>query len=230
VTPNTIAITVAAADVTSQNIFNEPVAYLSLNVELDPCCTVLGNLVTDADDGTFGGFPAGTAANTGTATNPYPAISPDFIYVEPDSSKYTPIDGEFTMQNIMNNAMSNVIGAWWRISDHTSGNETGRMMIVNEDNPVPGGIEDVYNINSNPVFLLVEEVLADRSITKRADRSCAMPCQRTVYTIAVTNNGPGAAEDVVLRDCVPAGLMQVAFSLNGGYNLPTLASGARFTI
>ena len=85
---------------------------MSLNVELDPCCAVLSdNLATDADDGTFGGFPAGTAANTGTATNPYPAISPDFIYVEPDPSKYTPIDGELTIQNIMNNAMSNVIGA-----------------------------------------------------------------------------------------------------------------------
>ena len=82
--------------------------------------------------------------------------------------------------------------------------------------PVPGGIENVYNINSNPVFLLVEEVLADLSITKRADRSCAMPCQRVVYTIAVSNNGPGTAEDVILRDRVPAGLTQVTFSLNGG--------------
>jgi hypothetical protein len=35
----------------------------------------------------------------------------------------------------MNDAMSNVIGAWWRISDRSTGNETGRMMIVNEDNP-----------------------------------------------------------------------------------------------
>ena len=35
----------------------------------------------------------------------------------------------------MNNSMSSEIGAWWRIADHTQGNETGRMMIVNGFNP-----------------------------------------------------------------------------------------------
>jgi len=116
--------------VTAQNVFNGPVAYLPLTLELDPCCTVfLDNLLTEADSGTFGTFL------TGTPTNPYPAISPDFTYVVPDSSKYTPIDGEFTIQNTMNDAMSNVIDAWWRISDRSTGNETGRMMIANEGNP-----------------------------------------------------------------------------------------------
>ena len=136
VTPNTILVTVAAADITDQYIFNGPVAYTSLAVELDPCTTVLPfNLVVDADGGTFGSFPAGALANTGPSENPYPAVFPDFTYVVPDPSKYTPIDGEFTLQNTMNDAMSNVIGAWWRISDHSTGNETGRMMIVNEDDP-----------------------------------------------------------------------------------------------
>ena len=69
------------------------------------------------------------------ADEPLSGDFPDFTYVVPDSSKYTPIDGEFTIQNTMNDAMSNVIGAWWRISDRSTGNETGRMMIANEDNP-----------------------------------------------------------------------------------------------
>jgi hypothetical protein len=70
VTPSTILITVAVADVTAQNMFNGPVAYLPLALELDPCCTVLpDNLVTEADGGTFGTFLTGTPANTGTPTN-----------------------------------------------------------------------------------------------------------------------------------------------------------------
>jgi len=139
VSPSTILITVAAADVTGQYFFNGPVAYAPLSAVLDPCAVVMPiNLILDASGGTFGGFPAGTAANSAPIVNPYPDISPDFDYVLPNPATYTPTDGQFTLQNTMNNALSASIGAWWRISDHTTGNETGRMMIVNEDDP--GGI------------------------------------------------------------------------------------------
>jgi conserved repeat domain len=132
VTPSTIIITVASADITGQNFFNGPVKYTSLRLDIDACTFIFPiNLLEDADFGTFGFFPEGTLANTGLPENPYPIISPDFTYVIPDPSEYTPIDGEFTLQNTMNNAMSNQIGAWWRISDHTTGNESGRMMVVN---------------------------------------------------------------------------------------------------
>ena len=154
VTPDTILITVATADVTEQNIFNGPVAYIPLSLVLDPCTIVLpANLVTDADGGTFGAFPAGTTANQGTPANPYPTISPDFTYVAPDPSTYTPFDGEFTIQNTMNNAMSNTIGAWWRISDHTSGNETGRMMIVNENDPGDIIFRTTVSVAANTTYL-----------------------------------------------------------------------------
>ena len=461
VTPSTIFVTVAAADVTAQNVFNGPVAYLPLSLALDPCCTVFpANLVTDADGGSFGTFPTGTPANSGTPTNPYPAISPDFNYVAPDPSTYTPIDGEFTIQNTMNDAMSNVIGAWWRISDRSTGNETGRMMVVNEDSPggiifrttaavspnqtylfstwilnlfrvegypgpefavrildeggnplyesalgaeipvselypvwreiggvinsrsnsqlvieffsegeaavgndfaiddiglreillpefelvktesqetatvgdvvtyglrlentcaqpltdallrdvlpaglafvsdsvvingvsypaanplagflvpdilggttlevsfqaqvtevpaenpavnratlqyvytpVPNGIEDVYSVNSNPVALLIAAAAgeADLAIAKTANCRCVLPCQSVAYSITVRNLGPSAAEDVMVRDCIPAALTQAMFSLNGGnwqpwsgsYSLPSLAAGASVTL
>ena len=461
VTPSTIFVTVAAADLEVQGIFNGPVAYRPLSLALDPCCTVFpANLVTDADGGSFGTFPTGTPANSGTPTNPYPAISPDFDYVVPNPNTYTPIDGEFTIQNTMNNAMSNVIGAWWRISDRNTGNETGRMMIVNEDSPgsiifrttaavspnqtylfstwilnlfrvegfpgpefavrildeegnplyesalggeipvselypvwqeiggvinsrsnsqlvieflsegeaaigndfaiddiglreillpefelvktesqetatvgdtvtyglslentcaqpltngllrdflpeglvfvagsvvingvaapaanpltgilvpdilggmtlevsfqaevtsvpaenpavnqaalqyvytpVPNGIEDVYNINSNPVALLIAAVAgeADLAIAKTANCCCVLPCRSVMYTITVRNLGPSAAEDVTVRDCIPAALTQAMFSPNGGnwqpwsgsYHLPSLPAGASLTL
>ena len=154
VTPNTLLVTLAAADAVGQNIFNGPVAYTPLELVLDPCTLVYPiNLVTDADGGTFGTFPAGSLANEGTPTNPYPGISPDFTYVVPNPSQYTPFDGEFTIQNTMNNAMSNVIGAWWRVSDHTAGNETGRMMIVNEDNPGSIIFRTTVAVNANTSYL-----------------------------------------------------------------------------
>ena len=160
VTPSTIMITMAETAITGQNIFNGPVIYTPLDIVLDSCITVLQpNLVADAGNGTFGSFAAGTPANTGTPVNPYPDISPDFTYVVPNPDVYTPTDGEFTIQNTMNDAMSNAIGAWWRISDHTAGNETGRMMIVNEDDP--GGIifRTTVSVTANTAYLFSTWIL-----------------------------------------------------------------------
>ncbi|MBC8570189.1 DUF11 domain-containing protein [Zongyangia hominis] len=136
VTPDTLLVTVTGPDFTNQNFLNGPVIYTPIQVILDPCSFISGeNLIQDADNGTFGSFPPGTPANTGAPTEPYPGVTPDFTYVLPNPDAYTPAGGQYTVQNIMNNALSEVIGAWWRIADHTAGNETGRMMIVNGFNP-----------------------------------------------------------------------------------------------
>ncbi len=159
-TPNTILITVTGADVTNQNILNGPVIYTPIATILDPCTTVSNtNLITDADNGTFGFFPPGTPANTGPAVEPYPNVTPDFTYVVPDPTKFTPIDGEYTVQNIMTDAMSNVIGAWWRIADHTTGNETGRMMVVNGFNPGAVFFRSTVPVTPNTNFLFSTWIL-----------------------------------------------------------------------
>ena len=58
------------------------------------------------------------------------------------------------MQNIMNNALSEAIGAWWRIADHTAGNETGRMMVVNGSR-IPGAVffRDTVTVQPNTNYL-----------------------------------------------------------------------------
>lgn len=136
VTPNTLIVTVGADNLVDQDFINGPVAYIPIQVIMDDCAAVEpDNLLVDADFGTIGSFPAGTPANTGADPNPYPGLAPDFTYMLPDSTAYVPFDGEYTIQNIMNNALSNTIGAWWRIADHTTGNEQGRMMVINGYDP-----------------------------------------------------------------------------------------------
>lgn len=135
-TPDTLLVTVVGVNLTNQNFLNGPVIYTPIGAILDPCAIVSGtNLITAADEGTFGTFAAGTPANTGAPTVPYPGVTPDFSYVLPNPEVFAPLDGEYTVQNLMTNSMSASIGAWWRIADHTTGNETGRMMIVNGFNP-----------------------------------------------------------------------------------------------
>ena len=135
-TPDTLLVAVTGAGLSNQNFLNGPVIYTPIQAILDPCAIISGeNLITAADFGTFGGFPPGTPANTGAPAEPYPGVTPDFIYVLPNPEIYAPTGGEYTVQNIMSDALSASIGAWWRIADHTEGNETGRMMIVNGANP-----------------------------------------------------------------------------------------------
>ncbi|WP_061320615.1 DUF7507 domain-containing protein [Clostridium botulinum] len=159
-TPDTLLVTVTGVDLTNENFLDGPVIYTPIQNILDPCVSVSNvNLINVADNGTFGFFPPGTPANTGAPVEPYPGVTPDFTYVLPDPTKFTPIGGEYTVQNIMTNAMSNEIGAWWRIADHTTGNETGRMMVVNGFNTGAIFFRDVVSVQPNTNYLFSSWIL-----------------------------------------------------------------------
>ncbi|AFS78893.1 repeat domain-containing protein [Gottschalkia acidurici 9a] len=170
ITPDTILVTVSGADLVDQNFLDGPVIYTPIENILDPCVTVSDvNLINAANNGTFGFFPAGTPANTGAPVEPYPGVTPDFTYVLPDPSTYTPDDGEYTVQNIMNNAFSNNLGAWWRIADHTTGNETGRMMVVNGFNPGAVFFTDTVSVQPNTNYLFTSWILNLFKVTGYAE-------------------------------------------------------------
>lgn len=159
-TPDTLFVTVSGADLLNRNFLNGPVIYTPIGNILDPCAIVAGeNLIEAADQGTFGTFPAGTPANTGAPVEPYPGVTPDFTYVLPNPEVFAPLDGEYTVQNLMTNSMSASIGAWWRIADHTAGNETGRMMIVNGFNPGAVFFRDVVTVMPNTDYLFTAWIL-----------------------------------------------------------------------
>ena len=160
VTPDTLFVTVSGPDVTNQYFLNGPVIYTPIEALVDQCAILSGeNLIEAADGGTFGSFPAGTPANTGAPVEPYPDVTPDFTYVLPNPEVFAPLGGEYTVQNIMNNAMSEEIGAWWRIADHTTGNETGRMMIVNGYNPGAVFFRAQVNVRQNTNYLFTAWIL-----------------------------------------------------------------------
>ena len=59
----------------------------------------------------------------------------------------------------MNDSASNEIGAWWRIADHTQGNETGRMMIVNGFNPGAVFFRSQVNVQPQTDYLFTAWIL-----------------------------------------------------------------------
>ncbi|MDR2166737.1 MAG: DUF11 domain-containing protein [Clostridiales bacterium] len=136
-TPNTQFATVANnEDPPHIYILNGPVRYQPITDIMDESAVILPeNLIVLADLGTFGTLPQGTEANTSSEEEPYPGIAPDFEYVMTSPEDHVPDDGQYSIQNLMNNSYNNRFGSWWRIADRTTGNETGRLMLVNGDQP-----------------------------------------------------------------------------------------------
>ena len=132
---NTLSVTVAGANLTAQDFMNGPVTYTPISTIMDPNAVISPtNIFTEADNGTFGTFAPGTNGNTGVSPKPY-QFKTDFTYVLPNTAVTTPNDGQFTIQNIMNNSHANTAGTWWRVADRSYGNEIGRLMIVNGSDP-----------------------------------------------------------------------------------------------
>ncbi|MEG0877360.1 MAG: hypothetical protein RSF00_01670 [Oscillospiraceae bacterium] len=125
VTPNLLNVAVAAADLTNLNFYDGPVGNKPLT--LAGVTTVGPNLITAADNGTWGTYPAGTPTNTTAgAVAPYPGVTPGFTY----TNNLIPNDGFYNVMNMRVNGYP-----WWNVSDHTTGLETGRYITVNGSNP-----------------------------------------------------------------------------------------------
>ncbi|MCL2620377.1 MAG: hypothetical protein FWD97_05515 [Defluviitaleaceae bacterium] len=169
-TRNTLPFTISGGtDVTGQRISNGPVRYSPVTIDSSVDVDWANNLISEASSGTFGTFPAGTAGMTGANPNPYPNVNPGFIYDLPAAGAAIPSDGYFTIQNIANDISYQVNGSWWRIADHTTGNETGRMMIVNGANDGESFFEDVVSVTPNTYYLFVTRALNLIKVTGRVD-------------------------------------------------------------
>ncbi|MEG0297792.1 MAG: isopeptide-forming domain-containing fimbrial protein [Clostridium sp.] len=152
--PDTLLISITGPDLLNQNFLDGPVIYTPITSILDQCATIVPpNLITKADSGTFGFFPAGTVVDTGASgTPPYPGVTPGFIYVMPHTG-LSPADGQYTIQNIMDDNKEANENIWWRISDHTVGNETSRMMVVNGATPGAIFFTETVPVSPNTNYL-----------------------------------------------------------------------------
>lgn len=125
--PNTIFVTMSGSNITGQDFRDNPQRNIPLTI--NDMNLVASNLVTVADNGSFGSNTAGTAKNTYPATTPYSTVVTGFNYVAYGTN--SPSDGNYTLINL---AVGDVY-SWLNMPDHTTGDETGRYIIVNGASP-----------------------------------------------------------------------------------------------
>lgn len=150
VTPTTETVTVTSnQNVTAPTFFIGPVDNKALT--LDPTITLDNtNLITNADNGTFGEIAQGSQPNSGPATNPYAAqnLTNDFTFVQENN---TIGDGNFTIGNTLNPTGG---ANWWRLSDHTTAIETGMMEVGNGTTDNKNFFTNTVNVKPNTNYIL----------------------------------------------------------------------------
>ncbi|MEG0297748.1 MAG: hypothetical protein RR620_13590 [Clostridium sp.] len=147
-TSNTIFLTVLNNNFIGQNFFDGPIKYTPINNLLDSCATVQNiNLITAADNGTFGVEPAGAPPNSGPITAPYPTVTQGFTYSPPSVAT---IDGYYTVVNIL---VPFPFYSWWRLTDKSTGEETGRFMAINGDFPGIAFFQETVSVAQNKKYL-----------------------------------------------------------------------------
>jgi large repetitive protein len=71
---------------------------------------------------------------------------------------------------------------------------------------------------------------ADLAVTKSTPTTTAAPGDTVTYTISVTNNGPGVANDVIVSDALPASLRFQSITPAATFTCTTPAVGANGTV
>ncbi len=176
VSPTTMKFTVGTTDVIVPTIYNGPVKYTPIGAKLDSNITVQPeNLFTGLDDGTFGNLPAGTPQGVlPSAMPPYSDIGSDFIYTPYDNSEdLIPQDGQYYIHNQIPPNYINT-GRWWDLADHTTGNKTGRMMVVAGNNPGSSVLSNTVEVTQDTDYFFSAWVANLMMVSDRADPAFAI--------------------------------------------------------
>jgi len=140
--PNTIIVTVARVDITNLIFFDAPIENKNLFIIGD---TFGDNLINNANKGNWGELPAGSRYRTIENRNPYSDLISGLRY----SKTYPPSNGEITITNMVNSYRD-----WWYVTDHTVGDETGRVLVVNGENPRAVFFKDKITVEPNNYYFL----------------------------------------------------------------------------
>lgn len=145
--PNTVYVNVSNSNISNVKFVDAPVEDIYL--ELNNYVTIGNNLITAGNYGDFGILPNGTPVDTSPITVPYSDFITTFKYVR--YVYFKPNDGEYSISNTITNTN---FGTWFNVSDHTTGDESGRMMIVNGSNPNQSIFTTTVTVepNTNYVF------------------------------------------------------------------------------
>ncbi len=140
-TRNTIPLTVTIPNLTNQNFVDGPI--IETPIALRESSIVGNNLIIDAENGRWGTLPNGAQNQLIPATAPYLGIVPSETYFASPSTIAT----SSAVYNVTNIAYSgSYTNLWYSFSNHTTFDETSRMMVINAAGLGPASNERFFQV------------------------------------------------------------------------------------
>ncbi|MFD0590920.1 DUF6923 family protein [Paenibacillus sp. GCM10027627] len=231
---NTATVSSTTPDPDPTNNTSTVVVPVSESADVSVVKTALPSTVIPGDTLTYTIVVANegpSAAQNVTLTDAVPASVLNPQYSVDGGITFNPWPGSLSLGTLADGTTETII-----IRGTVAASATGDITntaIVSSTTPDP----DPTNNTSTAVTPINPS--ADVSIVKTADPVPVTPGETLTYTLLVANDGPSAADNVVVTDAVPAAVTGVVYSLDGGVSfnpwpgsigLGTLASGDSVTI
>lgn len=142
-TPNTLSVTVSSGSIGSLHFYDGPIEERPL--ALFAGAQVGPNLIANANKGNWGDLQDGTIVNTIAPTNEYPGMLTGLAY----NAAFPPGGGNVCYDNVPDG-----FNEWWYVADHTTGMETGRMIVVDSANPEAAFFQENVALAANTHYAL----------------------------------------------------------------------------
>lgn len=213
----------AATNNTASAVVQAAIADLGLTKTVDQPTPNVGDTVTY----TLTITNAGPDGATGVALTDLLPAGVSFVGATPSQGTYNSGTGVWTVGAIANAATA-TLAIQAQVTSTTAVNNTATITQLDQLDQTPSATASVS----------ITPQQADLSVTKSINNPNPTPGTPVVFTITVTNAGPGAAASVVATDALPAGLTFTSASASvgtydsatGAWTIGTLANGATATL
>lgn len=213
----------AASNNTASAVVQAATADLGLTKTVDQATPNTGDTVTY----TLTITNAGPDGATGVELTDVLPAGVSFVGATPSQGTYNSGTGLWTVGAIANAATA-TLAIQAQVTSTAAVNNTATITQLDQRDPTPSATASVS----------ITPQQADLSITKSINNANPTPGTPVVFTITVTNAGPGAAAGVAATDALPAGLTFTGAtasvgsydSASGAWTIGTLANGAVATL
>jgi large repetitive protein len=213
----------AAANNTASAVVQAATAELGLTKTVDNPTPGVGDTVTY----TLTISNAGPDGATGIVLSDLLPAGVSFVGATPSQGTYNSGTGDWTVGAIAN-AASATLAIQAQVTSTAAVNNVATITDLDQRDPTP----------ANTASVAITPQQADLSITKSVNNPNPVPGSPVIFTITVSNAGPGAAASVVATDALPTGLTFVSATASAGtydnvtglWNIGTLANGAVATL
>jgi uncharacterized repeat protein (TIGR01451 family) len=213
----------AGGNNTASAVVQAATADLSLTKTVDRATPNVGDTVTY----TLTIINAGPDGATGVVLTDLLPAGVSFAGATPSQGAYNSGTGVWTVGAIAN-AASAKLAIQAQVTSTAAVSNTAVVSRLDQRDPTPG----------DTASALITPQQADLSVTKSINNPNPTPGTPVIFTVTVTNAGPGAAANVIATDALPPGLGFTSAtastgnydSATGVWNIGTLANGAVATL